>query len=31
MFCRNNSHVLSLPQEIDISVDTLINDKAYLI
>jgi len=30
-FCRNNSHVLSLPQEIDISVDTLINDKAYLI
>ena len=26
-FCRNNSYVLSLPQEIDILEEVLINDK----
>jgi hypothetical protein len=27
IFCRNDIYILSLPQEIDVSVDTLINDK----
>jgi GDP-D-mannose dehydratase len=26
-FCRNDSYILSLPQEIDILVEVLINDK----